>query len=57
MVQGRSIDAEIAELRAAARQARALSKTTIEPEARWGFAELADKWEAEADELELDNAD
>jgi hypothetical protein len=39
------------------RSKRALSERTLEPEAKWGFAELASKWEAEAVTLELGAAD
>lgn len=46
------IPAKITELRKAAQQARALADFLREPEAKQGFAELAQKWETEADVLE-----
>jgi hypothetical protein len=45
----------ITELRLAAEQARAIAERLTEPSAKQGFADLADKWETEADALELKN--
>jgi len=47
-----SIHARIAELREAADNARALADLLHEPEAKRGFAEMARRWDAEADALE-----
>jgi len=43
--------ASVAELLEAARQARAMSDRLDSPDAKWGFQQLAAKWEAEAARL------
>jgi len=47
--------AQIAALRKTAKQARVLAETLNEPNAKQGFFDLADKWDAEASSLELKN--
>jgi hypothetical protein len=46
-------DPLIAELRAAAAQARAIAALVIDPGTRQGFLDFAAKWETEAAALEL----
>lgn len=41
-------DRSSSELRESARQARALAEHLTAPEAKWGFVQLAEKWEAQA---------
>jgi hypothetical protein len=47
--------AQTAELRKAAKRARSLATSLIEPNAKQRFSDLADKWDAEASSLELKN--
>ena len=50
-MKGSSEQASAAELLEAARQARAMSERLESPDAKWGFQQLAAKWEAEAARL------
>jgi hypothetical protein len=44
---------EVPKLRLAAQQARSLAQNLAEADAKTGFIQLAEKWEAMADRLEM----
>ena len=50
-MKGTKEQSSVAELLEAARQARAMSEKLDSPETKWGFHQLALKWEAEAARL------
>jgi hypothetical protein len=50
-MKGSGEQSSAAELLEAARQARAMSDRLDSPDAKWGFQQLAAKWEAEAARL------
>jgi hypothetical protein len=50
-MNGSKDQSSVTELLEAARQARAMSDRLDSPDAKWGFQQLAAKWEAEAARL------